>query len=144
MPESYSSVWARWAKREGMCMECPEPIHKGEQIIMSSGKSKKGSRFRISWHLDCWVKQARRYLDENPYTVKPGHPGKGRPKFDLTHGQRLRRRALITQFSRLGNKKREAINLGLMAKLESLQQEGRAIMAQMEELGGVPKFWLSG
>jgi len=135
-------TWGRWAKRVGICKECPEPIEKGTEIIMSAGRTPEGYSYRNSWHLECWVKQLRRYLAEHPYIIKPGHPGKGRPSFNLTGEQRLCRRALITKFSRLGDKKREAVDLGLMVKLESLQQEGREMMAAMKDLGGVPKSWL--
>jgi len=137
-----SGAWSGWAKRNRDCRECPEPILKGQEVIRVSGKTTTGRWFRSIWHFDCWVVQAHRYNDEHPYVAATGHPGKGRPSFNLTPEQQLRRRALITRFSRLGDKKRAAIDLGLMSKLDYLQHEGQEIMKSMKELGGVPKSWL--
>ena len=137
-------IWAQWLKRDSYCSECQKAMEKGEAAVKGSMRTADNHYFRFTWHMECWKAQATRYLEANPYQVKTRPAGPGRPRMNLSAEQNLKRSALITRFSRLGDKKRLAVDLDLMEKLAALQTEGQDIMRQMEELGGVPPSWTRG
>jgi hypothetical protein len=134
-------IWWKWLNRQAKCQWDSDMMDKGSPVVVGSLRTNRGYYIRMYWHPECYLKQGMDYLESIPYEPTTRSPGPGRPAIDLSHTDRLKRRALIVKFSRLRDRREEVAELGLLWMLDKLDKTAWVIMAEMKTLGGVPTSW---
>jgi len=138
-------IWIKRAVKKARCLYCPEPITKGQYMVIGKLWRRRDGTPRVwtvylRWHPQCWIDQAIRKLEKLPVMENRGRKSLGLS--DETREARVKimmRRAAVVQRIRneIGKPKEEQsidkiIHLGEL--LNKLKEE-------IEPLGGVPKSW---
>lgn len=142
-------VWAAWAVRPVKCLWCPHSIKHGEMMLitksskMSTNPNFTGRMFtqRGHYHLECYLAQAKDYLENHP--MIPSNPH-GRPHIKgLDEEQRKQRHKLLLRGSFLQQQKRR-LTTPYPARWEHEQRINikiAEVALDLIPLGGVPDGW---
>ncbi len=137
-------IWIKLCRKKSKCRHCPEPITKGQYMVVGKLWRRPDGVARIwtiylRWHTQCWIDQAITKLEKLPVVES-----RGRKQLlpDATRAARVKilmRRARTVQRIRIEVEKPaeeqtidRIIHLGEI--LNTLKEE-------IEPLGGVPKSW---
>jgi len=115
-----------------------EPIFRGVWYLWKR-------QHRRYWHFNCYIDQAKLYLELNPF-VPSEHVNGGRPRMDISPGDRRNRKNLLVQASKVRTQMKEVVEYkfpGWELNLESLQFRLRILAERIEPIGGVPKKWFT-
>jgi len=146
------NVHGMWLRRWANCAYCTPPnlmnapgpwrIEKYSEAIRTtlvSYRQNKGTWLQSrTWHIECWVAQLRKYLEEHPVETRtPVHTG--RKSLDLTDVQKRRRKSLLIRGYQIKKEKLKFVRMGWMWKLDELSAKTSIIIAKLEEVGGLPR-----
>ena len=142
-------IWVTWAKRKSKCAHCPEPVLAATQIVRGkewrrrpSENSGEPRRFciRLIWHFDCWVAQAKLWLDSHPYEEVRRKPG--RKCVTATKEDREVRTRLLRAHASLAHRQRTAALDGDPPKVMEMEFKKQALIQQIALTGPVPSKWI--
>lgn len=145
-------VWATWMHKVGKC-QYPDCSHIGrvincrEPIIRTKQYNPKFKTVSVrSYHFDCWVKQAREYLESSPYVPRIGDRGSVPDEFKEERLKLQQRRASLNQRKRLllGRYKNsgKVVSKAVEEKIAWYDEQMAECSKLIYPLGGIPEGWL--
>jgi len=136
-------VWMTWCKRKASCRYCEQPISKATPMVVGKiwrkgDNSSRKFNIKLYWHPECWVKNGLDYLRMHPYS----HGKHATKRLGLLPEELVERNKLLRRYgsakSRLGKLTNSS---GDVLRVIRLETRMKSIMAEISQLGGIPKGW---
>lgn len=123
-------VTSEWRKRQ----DSANPLGTSEVVV-------RRWKTKFYWHFDCWIANAKQWLENHPYKNTTKRGGKPRP---ITPEVRKLRFNILVRRAKLATRLREAISAKEFETMSELLTKMEALKEEIRPLGGVPKSWENG